>query len=245
MAVELTLEMAQPCLKKLNAIQQRADRLAYWIRHQVMLEIDPPACQSAPFMGAANDPTRNSNDSYIRRNIRNNDRIRTNARAGPNCDWPKNLGATPDKHTIFKSWMTFARLPRRAAERNAMVKRHVVSYDGRFTYHDTSAVINKETTANSRAWMDIDVGHQPAEPRNETRGKPQVSQPEPVGDPIPDDRMNAWICNERLERITRSGITRTHAMQILRQKPPQRLLRLGAFDWDTIHGSCVAHVSHF
>ena len=101
-----------------------------------------------------------------------------------------------------------------------MIKRHVISDDGRFPYHDTSAVINKETTTDRRARMDVDIRHETSEPGQKPCRKPQVPKPEPVRDAKPYDRMHARIGDQRLKLVAGRRITRPDALQIFAQEAP-------------------------
>jgi hypothetical protein len=66
--------------------------------------------------------------------------------------------------------MAFALVPGGAAERDAVVQRHVVADLGGLADHHSSAVVDEETPAQRRTGMDVDIGDQPGEPGQQRAG---------------------------------------------------------------------------
>ena len=84
--------------------------------------------------------------------------------AASDGDGPEDLRAGTDDDAVLQRGMTLAGRPRRAAEGDAVVERHVLADLGGLADDDAGAVIDEEPPSDAGAGMNIDVGQKAAEP---------------------------------------------------------------------------------
>ena len=71
---------------------------------------------------------------------------------------PEDLGARADHHAAAERGMALALVPRRAAERDAVIERAIVADLGRFADDDAHAVVDEHPPADGGARVDLDAG---------------------------------------------------------------------------------------
>ncbi len=112
-----------------------------------------------------------------------------------------------------------------------MIQRDVVTDLGGLADHDTGAMIDEEPLSDRGAGMNVDIGQEATEPRQQPRRKPPVGLPQAMGNTMPDQGMDAGIGEQGFELVARGGIAQADAADILPDQPQQRSrLRLDARD---------------
>ena len=74
-----------------------------------------------------------------------------------------------------------------------MIQRDVVADLGGLADHHTGAMIDEEAVPDGGGGMNVDIGQEAAEPRQQARREPPIGPPETMGDAMPDQRMYAGI----------------------------------------------------
>ena len=97
--------------------------------------------------------------------------------------------------------MALAFIPRRTAERHAVIERAVVADFSGLADHDAHAVIDEKTPADLRARVNFDAGEKAANMRDHARKPAQALAPEPVREPVDQQRMKAGIAGDDFPRI--------------------------------------------
>ena len=108
-----------------------------------------------------------------------------------------------------------APLQRRAAERNPLIERDVVSDLRRAADYNPHAVIDERPPPDSRAGMDFDSGQKPPQVRNEAPEQFQPPHPEAMRDPVAQNGMETGIAQRDLEPRPRRGVVRHDGANIL------------------------------
>ena len=135
------------------------------------------------------------------RHVAHDDGVRADLRAVADVDRPEDLGAGADDHALAERRVPLALVPRRAAERDAVVERAVVADFRRLADHDPHAVVDEHPPPDRGAGMDLDAG-QEAAPVREPAGEPaKVGAPQAVHDhAMPDERVQAGVARQDFPR---------------------------------------------
>ena len=88
---------------------------------------------------------------------------------------------------------------RDAAQRDAVIKRDVVADDGGLADHHAGPVVDDEPAADLRARMDLDGRQNLADVGDEPRQQAGGMPPQPMAQPIEQQRMEARIAQYDLE----------------------------------------------
>src|SRR6185295_15314572 len=99
----------------------------------------------------------------VRRHVTDHDRARADLRALADVDRAQHAGAGADDHAVPDGRVALAGLLARAAERDALVHRHVLADLGRLPDHDAHAVVDEEARADGRAGVDLDACEEPGD----------------------------------------------------------------------------------
>ena len=92
-----------------------------------------------------------------------------------------------------------------AAERHALVERHVLADLRGLAHHDAHAVVDEQPVADlRRRWISIPVSVR-ARRGDRARHHRDAGVVERVGDPVAEDRMDAGPCGEDLQRRNTAG----------------------------------------
>src|SRR3954447_13405569 len=114
-------------------------------------------------------PGRNANRGRVRRHVLKDDRTAADSGAFANRYSAQNLRSRANDNTITDGRVSLALLLPGAAERDALVNRHVISHDCRFTDDYPHAVIDEKALANDRTGVDLDPGQESSKMGHETR----------------------------------------------------------------------------
>src|SRR3990172_13228534 len=92
--------------------------------------------------------------------------------------------AAEDRHRVLDGGVALDALCRGAAQRDALVDRHIVADLTRLSDHDAHAVINEKTPADFRSGMDLDAGKKAADVAHKPRQRGEAALPEPMCHPV-------------------------------------------------------------
>src|SRR6185369_2044496 len=104
-------------------------------------------------------------------NVADNDCVRSDLGSVADEHGAENLCACADHDVLAERWVAFARVPRRATERDAMIERAIVADFCGLADHHTHSVVDDDTPADYRAGMDFDSS-QEASPVSEPAREP-------------------------------------------------------------------------
>src|SRR5262249_53915641 len=85
----------------------------------------------------------------------------------------------------------------------------------RLADHDPHAMVDEETAADRGAGMDLDAGRDPADMRQEAARQPPVGAPQPVGQAIDHEGMEAGIAQHDLGPRPGGGVPRQNAVNVV------------------------------
>jgi len=108
----------------------------------------------------------------------------------------KNVPAGADDDAVFERRVTAPLVPRGAAQRHAVVKRHIVADDRRFADDDAHAMIDEQPLADARTGMDLDAGEEASEVRDEAAAPAQAVRPQPVRQTVRDQCMDSRVTGQ-------------------------------------------------
>src|SRR5690625_168771 len=98
-----------------------------------------------------------------------------------------------------------------------MIKRTAIPDLGRLTDHDTHAMINEKTSADTRPGVNLDPSQPARDHGKKARQPTQAMPPQPVITPMHDDCMDTGVTGQHLKCITSSGIALHDATDVLSQ----------------------------
>jgi hypothetical protein len=127
--------------------------------------------------------------------------IGTNARAVADSNGSENFRAGAKHYAVAESRMALAFVPRRAAECDAVIKRAVVADFGGLAYHHAHAMVDEEAPSDARARMDLDAGEKTPDMRNQTRQPSEARAPQPVREPVHQQRMEPRVTGDHFPSI--------------------------------------------
>src|SRR5208283_5697575 len=122
----------------------------------------------------------------------------------------------------FHRWMPFAGRPAGAAQRDAVVHRHIVADRRGLPDHHARAMIDEEAAADRRGRMDVHVGHQAREPRQHTGTEAQLDLPQTMRHTMDQHRVHAGVGEQDLRHVARGRVALAHAGHIATDLPPER-----------------------
>src|SRR5690606_12275963 len=105
-------------------------------------------------------------------------------------------------------------LPAGAAQRYAVVERAVVADFGGLADHHAHAMVDEEAPADAGAGMDLDTGEPARDCGKEARRPAQAMPPQPMVDAMHQQRVQAGIAGEHLERVAGGGVALHHATDL-------------------------------
>jgi hypothetical protein len=127
----------------------------------------------------------------------------------------QHLGAGAHHHVAAQRRMALGALGQRgAAQRHALVDGAALADDGGLADHHAHAVIDEHPLGDGRARMDLDAGQPARELRHEAAQPAQVAHPEPVCEPVQDQRMQARIQGQDLPCAARRGVAVEDALDV-------------------------------
>ena len=146
--------------------------------------------------------------------------VTTDASALANRDRPEHLGTGPQNDIILDCGMPLAtdaigRVG--AAQRHALIDRHIVADIGRFA-DDGKAVVDEQMPTDLRAGMDIDGSQKSRQMVDQPGEEEQFAPEQPVRQAMQAKRQNARI-EKHFPARARSGIARLDRIQISAEIP--------------------------
>jgi hypothetical protein len=112
---------------------------------------------------ASHHASRNAHHGRLVRHRANHHRARADLGIIADADVAENLRAGADHHAVADGRVPFARDLASAAQRDALVKQHVVADLRGFADHHAHSMIDEEALADGRARMNLDTGHRSRE----------------------------------------------------------------------------------
>ena len=161
-----------------------------------------------------NDPPRNANRGSTGRYGLGHHRIGTDLGTRTDSEGAKHLGAGTHHNPIFKGRMPLALVPAGSTQRHALIESDIIADLGCLADHDAHAVIDKETTTDLCARMNLDPGQPTAERRHQTPQPFPAHPPAGMRDTVQPDGMQAWIASQHLKGIARRRITMEYALNV-------------------------------
>ena len=110
--------------------------------------------------------------------------------------------------------MTLSRILTRTAERHSLIKRHIVSYNGRFADNNAGSVINKKALSDLRSGMYFNICFFDAALRNPARCKEHSVFKKPVRFAVHSDRLKARIKEHYLNGVPCCRVAVFNALNI-------------------------------
>src|SRR6185312_7390012 len=121
-------------------------------------------------------------------------------------------------HARLQRRMALALVPRRAAQRDAVIERRVVADLGRLADDDPHAVVDEDPPADRRARMDLDSGPKTAPVRQPACEPAQAARPQRVSDrTVPDQRVDARVAGEHFPTGAGRGVAVEHHGDVFAQ----------------------------
>ena len=99
-----------------------------------------------------------ADDGGVRRHVVDDHRVGADLRVGTDLDRAEQLRAGADHHLVADGRVALAAREARAAERDALVHRHVVADLGRLPDHDAGAMVDEQAAPDLRGGVDLDPG---------------------------------------------------------------------------------------
>ena len=120
-------------------------------------QVDPVGVRPlGPAALDAHGMARVADDGRVRRHVVDHDRVRADLRAVADRDRPEQLRAGADRHVVLDRRVALAGREAGAAERDALVHRHVLAHLGRLADHDADAVVDEQPVADlAHGWISM------------------------------------------------------------------------------------------
>ena len=151
------------------------------------------------------------------------DRARADLYVIAKPDRAEHLRARADDHAVAQRGMPLAVLLAGAAQRYALVQRHVVADLRRFADDDARAVVDEQPVADRRAGVNLDAGAAFTVLGYQARQQDMAFFVQPVGKPVRSQCLDAGITEHDLQLASCSRIPRHDGGDILfpigRHKP--------------------------
>ena len=118
--------------------------------------------------------------------------------------------------------MALAVLLAGAAQRHALVHRHVVADYGGFTDDHPHGVVDEQPPSQLRAGVNINAGEEAGDLREQPRQQAQLHAPEGVGEALNPDCPQSWVAGENLDPRTSGRITLEHGVDVFANAGEER-----------------------
>ena len=174
---------------------------------------------------AFDDLSRHADDDRVRRDGFHHHRICADATIRANRDRAENFCARADDDVIFQRGVALALVQTDAAERDAVIQRHVVADLRRFADDNAHAVINEKAVADFCARMNFDPGDAARKLRQPSSQQFQIVRPQPMRDAIRPQGVQSRIEQRDFEWVARGGIAVEHGLQIAVNDAEHKKLR--------------------
>src|ERR1041384_1588836 len=150
----------------------------------------------------------------MRRHRGDEDRAGANPAVAAYSDRAENGRAAEDRHRIFNGRMALDRLGGRTAECHALIDRNVIADLARLADYNAHAVIDKTAPTDFRAGMNFNPCQESSDVTHETCQGRQLALPEPVRDPVDENRVKSRIGNRNFPDRPRRRIALEYCLDI-------------------------------
>ncbi len=163
------------------------------IGHEFLVEGYPPVS----FDPEDNLP-RNAHDDGIGRNITNYHGIGAYPRVVSYLHRAQDLRPGAHHDVVADGRMPLPFLPGGSPKGDAVIHGHVVAHLAGLTDHDAHAVVDEKSLADLGPGMYLDTGQKPCHVGDETSEEVSLAQPEPMGEPVEQKRVESRVGKEDL-----------------------------------------------
>src|SRR5581483_9257689 len=170
----------------------------------------------------AHDATGHADDGRVRRHGGDDDRAGADPAVSADRDGSEHRRAEADHDVVLDGRVALPLGEARAAEAHALVDEDVVSDLGGLPHDDAHAVVDEDAPSDARAGVDLDPGQEARERRQEARRQPRPAQPQRVGDAMHQQRVDARVAEDDLERRARGRIPLEGDEDVLAYARPHR-----------------------
>ncbi len=167
--------------------------------------------------------TRNANYGTVGRHLFDDDRIRADLATRTHGKRPQHLCAGTDNDIIPQSGMAFFLRPGRPTKGHAVIKGAVFADFGGFADHNSHAVIDKKTLADTGSRMNLDAGQKAADMRNKAAEEIELSRPQCMSQPIKQQGMKPRVTEEDLGHAAHGRVSIVNRFDILLEGVEHRL----------------------
>ena len=141
----------------------------------------------------ADDTAGNPDNGRMGRHRGHEHRAGTDPAVATDRDRAENGRAAEDRHRVFDGRMALDWLGGRTTECNALIDRYVIADFAGLANDDAHAMIDKAAPADFRAGMNLNSCQESSDVAYETRKRDQLALPEPVRDPVDENRVKTRI----------------------------------------------------
>lgn len=145
-------------------------------------------------------PRRHANHGCIGRNLLEHHRTSADERVVADGDRAEDAGADTHQNVMAQRGVPFACFLAGASQGHPLVEGNIISDLRSLADDGTHPVVNEESPADSCAWMNLNAGEVAVDLGNEPGGHAKPTGPKPVRQTMGDDRVEAGIKQQHLER---------------------------------------------
>src|SRR5882672_8565870 len=188
------------------------DQLVHGLRHRVVEILHYRVSGEAPVRRRLRlDNARGYADrGRARRHFLHHYRIGANARALADQDRAENFRPGPHHHAFAEGGMAFALVPRRAAERDAVIERAVIADLRRLADDYAHAMVDEKTPPDRSAGMNLDAGQPARQMGNEPRQPSQPHAPQEMGQAVRQRGVKPGVASNYFPSVPGSRVTVEH-----------------------------------
>src|SRR5512135_3817935 len=215
---ELLTERLEHLVQLVGMLDQRLDGL----RVGIILVCDHRVgrkTRALPGRPAFAHAARHADYRGARRHVLHHHRVRSDLGTVAHRDRTEDLGAGADHHALAERWVPLALVPRRPAERDAVVKRRVLADFGGFADDHAHAMVDEHAAPDCRARMNLDARQPAPEMRGEAPEPGQAVRPEPVRHAMDLQHMQSRIAGQDLPGIASRRVAIEDAADVFTQSP--------------------------
>lgn len=130
-------------------------------------------------------------------------------------DSAQDSGTTADDDTIADGRMSLATILRPRPQGDIVIDHHIVSNDRSLSDHHSHAMVDEESTTDSRAWVDLDPGLPTDVVRIDPGEESKLAIPHPMREAMAPDGVEPWIGEEDLQAGTRRWVSLHRIVDVL------------------------------
>jgi len=118
----------------------------------------------------------------------------------------QHLGPRADGDPVPEGGVALAVLKGGSTKGDALIERDVIADDGGLADHHADAMVDKKAVTNGRRWVDVNVREHSRNCLHYSSYQAKVMIPQPVGDSVAPDSVEAGVRQDDFERGASSGI---------------------------------------